>query len=163
MAICELVPPSHPVLRQKAETVTRFNEPLQALVDNLFDTMIAHDGVGLAAPQIGVSLRVFVARSGTRDYVFINPKIRPVGDEMNTMVEGCLSLPAIFGEVRRHAEVVITGADRFGTFKRTRTSGELARIFQHEMDHLEGVLFIDKTVPMAVGRVGVLMGKHHQI
>ncbi len=140
------------VLRQPARKVKRFGPELQRLVDEMIETMREAGGVGLAAPQVGVPLRVFVAelpedeedpQSG-RVYVLVNPKIIKASLEEVEGEEGCLSIPGIYGDVWRAEEVVVRAQDVNGKEIRLRAKGFLARIFQHEIDHLNGILFIDR-------------------
>lgn len=132
------------VLRRKAKPVKAVDATVRRLIDDLVETMIAADGLGLAAPQIGVSKRVFVAREGDRLYALVNPQIvarrgKDVG------VEGCLSMPGLQGNVARAKEVTIRGLDRAGREVQHEVSGLTARCFQHEFDHLNGVLYVDHT------------------
>jgi len=132
-------------LRTKAAE-TEFTPEVKALIDDLFDTMYAADGIGLAAPQIGVSLRVFVYDTREEDVepgAFVNPRIV---DESGSVKEseGCLSIPGLTELVRRDDEIVIEGLDREGNSTRIETAGLLSRCLQHETDHLDGVLFIDR-------------------
>jgi len=140
-----------PVLRQVAKPVTRFDGQLQELIDDMFETMQSAPGVGLAAPQVGESLRLFVAQwpedeedpDTMRAYAIVNPVIvRKKGEEEGE--EGCLSVPGYVGDVRRATEIVIKGKDRYGKKIRLKVTDWLARIFQHETDHLDGILFIDR-------------------
>jgi peptide deformylase len=151
MAIRRIYLSHEPVLRQAAKAVTRFDGTLQKLIDDMFDTMRAAPGVGLAAPQVGESVRLFVAEwpedeedpESLKPYVIVNPIIvRARGEEEGE--EGCLSVPGYVGDVRRATDIVIKGKDRHGKKIRMRASGWLARVFQHEVDHLDGVLFIDR-------------------
>ncbi len=141
-----------PVLRRKAHKVTVFDRDLQALIDDMVETMQAAPGVGLAAPQVGVSQRVIVVEYGDdedetapkRLYVLINPEIVSLSQETEMGVEGCLSIPGLVGEVERSTSIVVKGLNRHGKPARIKASGWLARIFQHEIDHLNGVLFTDR-------------------
>ncbi|MFZ5916534.1 MAG: peptide deformylase [Chloroflexota bacterium] len=141
-----------PVLRQVARPVTRFDDTLQTLIDDMLDTMRAAPGVGLAAPQVGQSLRLFVAEwpedeqnpDSLRSYVLANPVLMWAGEEEAEAEEGCLSVPGYVGDVWRATEILVKGRDRYGKKVRIKATGWLARIFQHEMDHLEGILFIDR-------------------
>lgn len=153
MAVRPLVQASDPVLRRRAQRVTSFGASLQSLITDLIDTMRADSGVGLAAPQIGVSQQVLVIQlpedegeeeteSGTL-YVLCNPKIvRRRGQEEG--VEGCLSLPGFAGEVPRATTVTVKGQNPQGQPVRIKAQGFLARVFQHEIDHLHGGLYIDR-------------------
>jgi peptide deformylase len=135
-----------PVLRQKAAPVARVDHAVQQLVDDLLETMRAAKGVGLAANQIGVARRVAVVDIGEEDpppLVLINPVIVERGDEQETAEEGCLSIPEIFGDVERPARVVVEALDRDGKKFRAEAQGYKARAIQHEIDHLDGILFLD--------------------
>lgn len=153
MAILDIVTFPEPSLRLKAKQVTKFDTELQTLVDNMFETMRAAPGVGLAAPQIGESLRLVVVEyaededenAKPKKYVLVNPEIIKRSEEMVTDVEGCLSLPGLAGRVERHQAVTVKAKNRFGKPLKIEAEGWLARIFQHEIDHLDGVLYIDRT------------------
>jgi len=135
-----------PVLRQHAAPVARVDDGVRQLVDDLFETMRAAKGVGLAANQIGVARRVAVVDIGAEDpppVVLINPVILERSDELETAEEGCLSIPDIFGDVDRHARVVVEALDRDGQMVRAEAKGYKARAIQHEIDHLDGILFLD--------------------
>lgn len=135
-----------PVLRQKAKAVAQVDDEVRALVDDLFETMRAAKGVGLAANQVGVARRVAVVDVGDDDpppLVLINPVIVERGDEVETAEEGCLSIPEIYGDVERQAHIVVEALDRDGKKYRAQTTGYKARAIQHEIDHLDGILFLD--------------------
>lgn len=151
MSIRTLIPAEFPVLRQKAKRVKQFNGALRTLVADMLETLQVANGVGLAAPQIGVSLRIAVIEipaneeEGTpaKRYVLCNPEIvKAAGEE--TEEEGCLSLPGYVGEVTRAATVTVKGFDAEGKPFRIKGEGLLARVLQHELDHLDGILFIDR-------------------
>jgi len=152
MAILDIVTFPDPFLKLKAKQVTKFDTELQTLVDNMFETMRAAPGVGLAAPQIGESLRLVVVEytededenAKPKKYVLVNPEIVKRSEEMITDIEGCLSLPGLAGRVERHEAVTVKAKNRFGKPLKIEAEGWLARIFQHEIDHLEGVLYIDR-------------------
>ncbi len=142
-------------MRQKSKRIKRFGPSIEALVADMLDTMRAADGLGLAAPQIGVSLRVIIIEMPPqRDeegneiepaqlYVYCNPEIiKARGEEEDD--EGCLSVPGYVGTVTRAAFVTVKGQDTKGRKIRTKAQGLLARAFQHEIDHLNGILFIDR-------------------
>lgn len=141
-----------PVLRQKAADVTVFDESLRALVADLFETMKAYRGVGLAAPQVGVSQRVFVVDVPVEDapnlrLAIVNPVLESrTGKE--TAEEGCLSMPGIFEDVVRAAELRLRAFDENGQLFERLVDGYLARAIQHEADHLDGVLFTDRLSPL---------------
>lgn len=151
MAIRRICLSHEPVLRQVARPVDRFDNGLQALIDDMFETLHAAPGVGLAAPQVGASLRVFVAEwpedvedpESLKPYAIVNPVIVKANGEEEAE-EGCLSIPGFVGDVRRATELVVKGKDRYGNKIRLLADGWLARIFQHEIDHLDGILFIDR-------------------
>lgn len=132
------------VLRRKCKPVATVDAVTRRLIDDMVATMEAANGVGLAAPQVGVAKRILVAADEDEIHALINPKIiSRSGRETGT--EGCLSIPGLFGAVPRARRVVVTGLDRSGRQVRIEAEGWLARIFQHELDHLNGVLFIDHT------------------
>jgi len=133
------------VLTEKAKPVKTFDSALALLVDAMFETMAEADGVGLAAPQVGVSERLFVIdlRDGKR-WVFINPEIIATSEECVTAEEGCLSIPGVFSEVTRAARVSVQARNLQGRPFTVEAEGLFARAIQHELDHLNGVLFIDR-------------------
>jgi len=135
-----------PVLRQKSASVAKVDDAVRQLVDDLFDTMRAARGVGLAANQIGVARRVAVVDIGEEDpppLVLINPVIVERAHEHESAEEGCLSIPEIFGDVERHARIVVEALDRDGKPLRVEAQAYKARAIQHEIDHLDGILFLD--------------------
>lgn len=134
-----------PILRSVAEPVRRFDEDLRALVADLFETMRAVEGVGLAAPQIGVGLQIFVYELEAASGVFINPRLE-LGDEEQEGGEGCLSVPGLGYETPRRLTAVVRGQDDHGQEREVEASGLLARCFQHEYDHLQGVLYVNRLV-----------------
>ena len=158
MTIREIVTPPNPTLRQKARKVASFGDELQTLVDDMVETMRQADGVGLAAPQVDVSQRVIVieyaegqenpdAEEEPKEpklYILVNPEIVHQSPETVTANEACLSLPGYFGEVERYLSVSIKGQNRRGDPLKLKAQGWLARVFQHEIDHLDGVLYIDR-------------------
>ncbi len=151
MPLREIVTLPDAVLRRKARKVTRFDTQLQALIDDMVETMRAAPGVGLAAPQVNVSQRVIVVEFGDEEdetvpaklYAVVNPEITRPAQETAVGTEGCLSIPGIAGEVERPVSVTVKGQNRHGQPLKIKASGWLARIFQHEVDHLNGVLFVD--------------------
>lgn len=144
MAVREVRLFGDPVLLSKADTVTDFDGTLSHLIDDMLDTMDAHQGVGLAANQVGVLQRVFVYDcEGTRGHI-VNPKWEAIGEETLHESEGCLSIPGVNAPVTRHAQVRVTGQDRHGTPVSFEAEGLLARCVQHESDHLDGVLFLKR-------------------
>jgi peptide deformylase len=141
-----------PVLREKAREVTAFDDSLRALVADLFDTMKAYNGVGLAANQVGVAQRVFVVdvphEDGTRDrFAVVNPVLdHRTGKD--TAEEGCLSMPGVYEDVARATGLRLRGLDAHGRAFERVVEGFLARAIQHEADHLDGVLFTDRLSPL---------------
>lgn len=149
MSVKKIIPYGDETLRKKSKEVTKISKKVQALVYDLLDTMYAHNGVGLAAPQIGEHLRVFVIDVATGNeplnpLVFINPKIIQKTGACSSY-EGCLSFPEAYTDVKRYTDITVKGLGMNGkSFVREAKGGSLlARAIQHEFDHLEGVLFID--------------------
>jgi len=139
-----------PVLREMCREVETVGDDVRALVDDLLETMYAEDGIGLAAPQIGVPLRVFVydvREDEVEPGVLVNPRIvEATGTQKE--VEGCLSIPGLDEVVERSGHVVVEGLDRDGEPVQIEATGLLSRCLQHENDHLDGVLFIDRVSPL---------------
>jgi peptide deformylase len=156
MAILEIVTPPNPTLRQRAKKVRRITPAIETLIDDMIATMREAKGVGLAAPQVDVGQRVIVIEygEGTEDpeienkppklYAIVNPEIVRHSKDRVIGNEACLSIPGYFGEVDRYESVTVKGLDRNGRKFRLKPKGWLARIFQHEIDHLDGILFIDR-------------------
>jgi peptide deformylase len=133
-----------PVLKLPSNPVTTFDTKLRKLFDDMVETMKAAPGVGLAAPQVGFSLRLFVYDDGETGPRFIaNPELSEAEGEIE-IDEGCLSIPGPYHLTKRFASITCRGQDLDGSWYETRAEGLLARIFQHETDHLEGMLFIDR-------------------
>jgi peptide deformylase len=147
--IREIITDGHPTLRKVAKKVDpkEIADPLfQQLIDDMFETMYAAPGVGLAAPQVNISKRLFVMDVQDDEHepeVVINPKIELAEDE-EEMTEGCLSVPGYVGEITRYHRVAVSGLDRNGNKIRLEGEGLFAQCLQHEIDHLNGVLYIDK-------------------
>jgi peptide deformylase len=133
-----------PVLRTPAAPVVDFDKELRQLVADLTDTMHAASGAGLAAPQIGVGLRVFTWFVDGEVGHLVNPDVTPVGEETEEGPEGCLSIPGFRFDCRRHLYIAATGWNMYGEPIRIEGSHMLARAVQHETDHLDGVLFVDR-------------------
>lgn len=152
MALLKIITFPDPFLRLKAKTVTDFGKDFQTLVENMFETMRDAPGVGLAAPQIGESLRLVVVEykdeenenAKPKRFVLVNPEFTDKSEETVVDIEGCLSVPGLAGEVERHYAVKLKAQNRFGKPIRVEAEGWLARIFQHEIDHLDGVLYPDR-------------------
>ena len=142
----------HPVLRRQTPSIDpgEIDAPaVQCLIDDMFDTMREYAGIGLAAPQVHQGLRLFVAGVDDPDsnmlpIVMINPLIEPIGQTVEEDWEGCLSIPKIRGKVVRSVEIRVRSLDRHGTPQQMTASGFPARVIQHETDHLNGVLFLDR-------------------
>lgn len=154
MALREIELLGSEVLRTPAGEVEEFDEDLRALVDDMWETMYAAEGAGLAAPQVGVSLRVLVldvpdGEEGERGRMaLVNPRIVESSQRTERAPEGCLSIPGVSEVVQRAERVVVEGMDPSGEPVRQEAEGLLARVLQHEIDHLEGVLFIDRLTPL---------------
>ncbi len=132
LPICQF--PRDPVLRQKAKRVSRIDKSIQRLIDDMVETMQQANGVGLAAPQVGVSLRVIVLQMPEEEpMAIINPR---------EVTEGCLSIPGYFGEIKRSASVTVKGQDCQGKTIRIKAFDLMAEALEHEMDHLNGILYI---------------------
>ncbi len=160
MALREIVYLPNPILRKKAKPVTKFDKDLQTLIDDMIETMREAPGVGLAAPQINLPMQLAVIEyaEGEDDedrpedapppekkiFVIINPEITKVSEEKVLGIEGCLSIPGLVGEVERHHAIEVKALNRHGNPIKIKAEGWLARIFQHEIDHLNGVLYTDK-------------------
>lgn len=136
-----------PVLRERAEEIAVVDAELRALIDNMFETMAVACGVGLAANQVGVARRVAVINADQQTFAMINPQI-VAEDGKATAEEGCLSIPEAFAEVTRPEFVTLEALDEDGVPFRLEASGLVARAIQHEIDHLDGILFIDHLSPM---------------
>ncbi len=157
MTLRPIVTLPDPVLRRKARAVTRFDKKLQTVIDDMIETMRDAPGVGLAAPQIGLSERLIVVEyyenneaeqaedeAKKKVWVMLNPEIVKASEEKVMGVEGCLSIPNLVGEVERHEVIQVKGLNRRGQPMRVKARGWLARIFQHEIDHINGIVFTDR-------------------
>ncbi|HMU94677.1 MAG TPA: peptide deformylase [Anaerolineales bacterium] len=159
MALREIVFLPEPVLRRKAKPVTKFDKELQTLIDDMIETMREAPGVGLAAPQVNISQQLAVIEYDEDEdeeenedappkpkklYVIINPEIIKASEEKVMGIEGCLSIPGLQGEVERHQSIQVKALNRHGSPVKLKVDGWMARIFQHEIDHLNGVLFTDR-------------------
>ena len=157
MTLRDIVTLPDPILRRKARAVTTFDKKLQTVIDDMIETMREAPGVGLAAPQVGISDRLIVVEyyqnaeaeeleddTLKKVWVMLNPEIVKASEEKVMGVEGCLSVPNLVGEVERHAAIQVKGLNRRGQPMRVKAQGWLARIFQHEVDHLNGVVFTDR-------------------
>jgi len=153
MALKNVIKLPHPTLRRKAHKVVEFNADLKRLIEDMIETMRDEPGVGLAAPQVNISQRLIVVEypeddsiSSVKPKVFVlaNPELDRVSDERVKGIEGCLSVPNLFGEVERSQSVTVHGQNQHGRNVTIKANGWLARVFQHEIDHLNGILFVDR-------------------
>ncbi len=136
------------VLRQPAKRVAKVNEEIRQLARDMLVTMYSCDGIGLAAPQVGIHKRMIVVdvapdQEQAPPLVLINPEIQDYSGEVILDQEGCLSIPGVYCDVKRYDEIVVSFKDETGRPRRVKTTGLLARVIQHEIDHLNGVLFVD--------------------
>ncbi len=136
-----------PVLRQQSAAVERVDDETRRFIDDMFETMAAAKGVGLAANQVGVARRVAVIDAEGQRFAMVNPRIVST-EGRETSEEGCLSIPDVFGDVTRPAQVILEALDRDGKAFRLEASGLVARAIQHEIDHLDGILFLDHLGPL---------------
>jgi len=145
MAILPVVQMGNPVLHSKAKKVKTIDGSIQKLIDDMIETMRDIDGVGLAAPQVGVPLQVVVYElpDDKKVTVLVNPEIVKSSEETEMMDEGCLSLPGYRGEVKRLTSVTVKGRNRQGKMIRIKGEGLLAQVLQHEVDHVSGIVFVD--------------------
>ena len=152
MTVREIITLPNDALRRRAHKVTDYGPDLQTLIDDMVETMRVAPGVGLAGPQLAVSQRVIVVEFGDEEdeevppklHIVVNPEIKRPSRETVLGQEGCLSIPGYVGEVERAKSVTVRGHNRRGHKIKITAQGWLARIFQHEVDHLNGVLFVDK-------------------
>lgn len=150
MAVLPLKYIGDQVLRRKAPKVDKVDKPLSRLLDDMVETMYAANGIGLAGPQIGVSKRILVVDAGDGPIQLVNPRlVDQKGRAIGT--EGCLSIPQIFGQVERWKEIVVKGLDGQGQPVVYEAGGLLSVVFQHEIDHLDGRLFIDMATDLIDG------------
>ena len=131
-------------MREVSKPVEKIDENIKSLIDEMFVTVKKENGIGLAAPQVGENIRLFIVFINEQKYVFINPEIIETSQEMCLMEEGCLSIPKVYDEVMRPSAVKVQFLNIDGKIKTIEASGLLARVIQHENDHLNGILFIDR-------------------
>jgi peptide deformylase len=151
MAVLPIETLGSDVLRRPASEVVEIDESLRILADDMFETMYAAEGIGLAAPQVGVSRRLIVVdihQDESEPFALINPRVVEAGSGTDRLEEGCLSIPGVSATVERAERVVVEGLDLEGHPLRMEVDGLLARCLQHEIDHLDGVLFIDRISPL---------------
>ncbi|TMC24446.1 MAG: peptide deformylase [Chloroflexi bacterium] len=144
MAIHKVITAENPILRRKAKKIHRFDPSIQKLAEDMFETMHSARGVGLAAPQIAQSIRIFVAEFEDHKVAMVNPEIVKAEGEV-LGIEGCLSIPGYIGEnIRRAEKIVVKGQDVRGKAIKVNAEGWFARVLEHEIDHLDGILFLDR-------------------
>jgi len=145
MAIMPVIKMDNPVLHQKAKRVRKIDDSIQKLIDNMIETMHNIEGVGLAAPQVGVPLQVVVIQlpDGEEVITLINPEVVKISEETEMMMEGCLSLPGYNADVKRSTSITVKARDRQGKPIRIKGEGLLAQVLQHETDHINGIVFVD--------------------
>jgi len=149
MAVYKIITDPDPVLRQKSMAVKNVNAGVLRVLDNMCDTLYSADGVGLAAPQIGISKRIIVVDPGDNLIEIINPEITCFEGETNGS-EGCLSVPGKVGWLKRAQKIIVKGLNRSGESIEIEAIDFLARILQHEIDHLDGILFPDKATRIRI-------------
>ncbi|HOK00448.1 MAG TPA: peptide deformylase [Candidatus Pacearchaeota archaeon] len=142
MALLEIKKYPDPILKKKSYEVEKITDEIKKLIEDMAETMKKNNGVGIAAPQVGVLKRIIVIETENGIVPFINPKIIKKSKEKETMEEGCLSFPGVFLKIKRPKEVEIEALNKEG--KKIKAKGLLARILQHEIDHLDGILLIDR-------------------
>lgn len=148
MALRNIIEEGDPILRKHCREVDEVNERIQMILDDMVETMREANGVGLAAPQVGIMRRMFVAEPAPGEvYMFVNPEILSAEGEQDSE-EGCLSVPGMIGRLVRPEKVTIRGLDRYGKEKTLTFEGFHAIVMCHEFDHLEGVLFTDKATEL---------------
>jgi peptide deformylase len=151
MAVLKIETLGAEVLRRPAKEIPEIGDDLRLLIDDMFDTMYDAEGIGLAGPQVGVPKRVIVVDvrgEGTSPFALVNPRVVESSADKEKAEEGCLSIPGVSAAVERPARVIVEGLDANGHPVRLEADGLLARCLQHEIDHLDGVLFIDRISPL---------------
>lgn len=165
MALLEILEFPDPRLRTVAKPVARVDEELCSLIDNMFETMYAAPGIGLAATQVNVHKRLLVldvSEHGDQPMVFINPEITPLSEETRPYDEGCLSVPGFYETVQRPERIRVKALDRNGEAFEMEADGLLAVCLQHELDHLNGKLFVDYVSRLKRERIRKKLEKIHQ-
>ena len=151
MALLDIKLMGDPILREECVEVEEIDDELRRLAQDMFDTMYGAEGVGLAAPQVGVTKRLIVVdprEEGVTPRALVNPRVVEESDETDRAEEGCLSIPGLKEVVERKAEVVVEAEDLDGETIRIEADGLHARVLLHEIDHLDGVLFVDRVSPL---------------
>jgi peptide deformylase len=144
MAYLRIYDVDQPPLRALCKHVKRMTGAERMLIDDMFETMRSANGIGLAAPQVGILQRIIVVDTGEYSCALVNPEVISTSEETETMEEGCLSMPNYFGPVERPVRAVVRGLSQTGKRVKIRADGLLARVLQHEIDHLDGILFLDR-------------------
>ena len=166
MALLEILEYPDPRLRTKAAPVAEVDERIRAIVDDMFDTMYAAPGIGLAATQVNVHERIItidVSEDKSEPLVFINPEVTVLEGEPETMQEGCLSVPGFYEDVTRIEHCLVKAIDRNGNPFELECRGLLAVCIQHEIDHLEGKLMVDYISPLKRNRIKDKLEKKHKL
>ncbi|OGC08335.1 peptide deformylase [candidate division WOR-1 bacterium RIFOXYD2_FULL_36_8] len=144
MALLKIITFPNPILRKKCKSIKKVDSRIKRLIKDMIDTMHTAPGVGLAAPQIGENIKLIVVDIGQGAFALINPKIVKKNKILQTFEEGCLCLPGIVGPVERPSVITVKGLDKNGQSIIIDAEGFLSTVIQHEIDHLEGIVFIDK-------------------
>ena len=143
MAVLPILKVGNPILKNQSTPIQKIDKNIRKLIQDMFDTMAEAEGVGLAAPQVGENVRLIVLNMGEGPFEIINPVIiDEVGEQVS--VEGCLSVPGFYGDVTRFMQVTVGGINSKGKKVKVTGEGLLARALQHEIDHLDGVLYLDR-------------------
>lgn len=143
MAVLPILKVGNPILKKQSNPISKIDKNIKNLIQDMFDTMAEAEGVGLAAPQVGENVRLIVLNMGDGPFEIINPVIiDEVGEQVG--VEGCLSVPGFYGDVTRFLQVTVGGINSKGKKVKVTGEGLLARALQHEIDHLDGVLYLDR-------------------
>ncbi|HHY14986.1 MAG TPA: peptide deformylase [Firmicutes bacterium] len=158
MAVLDIVTVGDPVLETRAQEIPRITKRTVKLINDMLDTMYEADGVGLAAPQVGEGLRIIVIDVGEGPLVLVNPEIK-AGEGQEIDVEGCLSVPERWVYVKRFQQVTVEGLNEKGRPVRIEADELLARALQHEIDHLDGILILDRMLGEVEAEVGLEVGE----
>ncbi|MBP7248333.1 MAG: peptide deformylase [Negativicutes bacterium] len=143
MAVLPILKVGNPILKKQSNPISKIDKNIKKLIQDMFDTLAEAEGVGLAAPQVGENVRLIVLNMGDGPFEIINPVIiDEVGEQVG--VEGCLSVPGFYGDVTRFLQVTVGGINSKGKKVKVTGEGLLARALQHEIDHLDGVLYLDR-------------------
>ena len=142
--ILKIIRYPNPILRKKCKAVKKVDAKIRKLINDMIETLHSAPGVGLAAPQIGESIRLITVDIGEGAFAMVNPKIKEKNKVLQTFDEGCLCMPGIIGPVSRASKITVDGLDRHGEKMTIEAEGFLATVLQHEIDHLEGIIFLDR-------------------